>query len=414
MSQPKFTEMFKPVKIGNVEIKNRLAMAPVTTNFSQGGFITDQQIAFLAARARGGVGLIVSPPASYLMPGSPAHVTFPRLSEREHMPGWNELAETIHAFGARVFGQIFVGMPGRQMPRGSKGKGVSPVPVGDIPSENIPRRQAQFEVKRGLSSLWEMYQDCPVPEELTVEEIEWIENAQAAVVRLLKECGFDGAELHFGHGYLGDNFLSPRTNIRTDAYGGSFENRTRFFRNTVVKARRQTEPDFVIGVRLTGEEHMPGGLNIEESSRVAKMGEELGLDYIHLTAGCWEAAKWYLPDEDGTMLPQAEVMKKTVKIPVITPSIHDPVSVGKALKEEKTDMVSLCRPLIADPEWVNKVANGEEPRIRKCVRDLVCLRRMRRGLGLRCEVNRDVGQERFMPEYYRASAPFRKEFYLPK
>jgi 2,4-dienoyl-CoA reductase (NADPH2) len=159
---------------------------------------------------------------------------------------------------------------------------------------------------------------------------------------------------------------------------------------------------------------MPGGITIEDSSLVAKLGEELGVDYLHLTAGCWEAVKWYVPDEDGTMLSQAEALKKAVKIPVITPSIHNPVMAEQAIRDMKTDMVSLCRSLIADPEWVNKVARGEENRVRKCIRCLVCLRRTRNGLGMRCEVNREVGQEKYMPEYYRSAAPFKKEFFLPK
>lgn len=414
MNQSKYTEMFKPIRIGNVELRNRLAMAPVTNNYTQGGYITAQQIAFLAARAKGGVGLIITGPAKYLMPGSSSHVLTLALSERGHMPGWNELAETIHAFGAKIFGQVSAGPPSRQMLRGFKAKGPSPLPVVKIPKENIPQGQIRFEDRKGLSPLWEMYSDGPVPEKLTIEEIEWIEDAYATTVRLMKECGLDGAELHFAHGYLGDNFLSPRTNLRTDAYGGSFDNRTRFFRNVVIKSRLQAGLDFVIGARMTGEEHMPGGLSIEESSRVAKIGEELGLDYIHLSSGCWEAVKWYLPEEDGTMLPEAEAMKESVKIPVITPSIHSPAEAEKAIKEGKTEMVSLCRPLIADPDWVNKVVRREERRIKKCIRCLACLRRTRHGLGLRCEVNRDVGQEQYMPEYFRTSAPLKKEYYLPK
>jgi 2,4-dienoyl-CoA reductase-like NADH-dependent reductase (Old Yellow Enzyme family) len=412
-NQSKYSEMFKPHKIGNVELKNRLAMAPHVTNFC-GEYISEQQIAYHAARAKGGVGLIVAPPAHTLMPGSSSHVLSTDLSERVHMPGWNELAETIHAFGAKIFAQAVAGPTGRQMLRGHKAKGASPLPIPRIPPDNIPEGQLKFEARKGLSSLWEMYSDGPTPEELTIEEIEWIENAYAKIVRLMKACGLDGAELHFAHGYLGDNFLSPRTNLRTDAYGGSFENRVRLFRNVVIKSRLQAGSDFVIGARLTGEEHMPGGITIEESTRTAKIGEELGLDYIHLTSGCWEAIKWYLPEEDGTILPEARAMKETVKIPVITPSIHDPAAVEKAIAEGSTDIVSLCRPLIADPEWVNKVADGQERRIKKCMRCLACLRRTRHGLGMRCEMNREVGQERYNPKYWRSAAPGKKNYHVPK
>ncbi len=414
MAAQKYVKMFEPIKIKNIELKNRLVMAPATTNYTQGGYPTDQQIAYHAARAKGGVGLIITPPAKYAPPGYQGHVLAQSLSERAHMPIWNEMVETIHAFGAKTFGQIAASASGRQNLPGAQSKGVSPLPVVRIPPHHFPKLQREFETKHGLSSLWDMYRNCPVPEELTIEEIEHVEEAYGIVARLMRECGFDGAELHFGHGYLGDNFLSPRTNLRTDGYGGSFENRTRFFRNVIIKTRVQVGNDFVLGARLTGEEHMRGGLTIAESSRVAKMGEELGLDYIHLTAGCWEAVKWYVPDEDGTMLPQAEVMKRSVKIPVITPSIHNPAMVEEAIGNGKTDLVSLCRPLISDPAWVEKVAGGEERRIRKCVRCLVCLRRTRHGLGMRCEVNREVGQEKYKPEYHRSAAPYKKEFYLPR
>ena len=409
-----YTEMFKPFKIGNVELKNRLVMAPVTTNYTQSGYPTEQFIAFLAARARGGVGLLVTPPAVNLFPGSPTHVLFPLLSEKAHMPIWNEVVETIHAFGAKAFGQVLVGGVGRQTAPGTISKAPSRVPIVAIPPENIPKKSIEYEERKGLPSLWERYRNIPEPDELTIEEIEWIEDAYAKTIRLLKECGFDGAEMHFAHGYLGDNFFSPRTNLRTDAYGGSLENRARVFRNAITKTREQVGSDFVVGVRLTGNEHMAGGLTVEDSSGIAKIGEGVGLDYVHLTSGCWEAVKWYVPEEDGTMLPEAEVMKKTLRIPVITPAIHRPENAENAIKEGTTDMVSLCRPLISDPEWVNKVANGEEGKIRKCIRCLGCLQRTRRALSLRCEVNREVGQERYNPEYHRTSAPFWKGYCLPK
>ena len=101
MPSEKYVEMFKPIRIRNVELKNRVVMAPATTNYSQAGYPTEQQIAYVAARAKGGVGLIVTPPAKYTMPGFQGHVLAQNLSERAHMPIWNELVETVHAFGSQ-------------------------------------------------------------------------------------------------------------------------------------------------------------------------------------------------------------------------------------------------------------------------------------------------------------------------
>ncbi|MBW1921035.1 MAG: hypothetical protein JRI81_12550, partial [Deltaproteobacteria bacterium] len=195
MAKARFTEMFKSIKIGSVELKNRLAMAPVTTNFSTAGYPTEEFIAFLSARARGGVGLLVTPPAVNLFPGSPTHVLFPLLCEKAHLPLWNEVVESIHAFGAKAFGQVLVGGVGRQTAKGTVSKAPSSVPIVRIPPESIPQKSKEYEIRKGLPSLWDRYVDLPEPVELTTEEIKWIEDAYAKTARLMKDAGFDGAEL---------------------------------------------------------------------------------------------------------------------------------------------------------------------------------------------------------------------------
>ncbi len=408
-----FTAMFEPVTIGKVELRNRLAMAPTTTNYAQDGYPTEEFMAFLAARARGGVGLIVTPPAVNLFPGGTAHLVFPLLSQKEHMPAWNEVVETIHAFGAKAFGQLMVGGSGRQVAPGTVSKAPSPVPLLSIPEENVPRQAKAYEARKGLPSLWAQYKDLPVPRELTIDEIHWVEDAYAHTSRLMEACGFDGVELHFAHGYLGSSFLSPRTNHRTDDYGGSLEKRATLLLRSVARTRAAVRSDFVVGVRMTGTEHMPEGITIEESTRMARMAVEEGLDYVHLTGGCWEAARWYLPEEDNTMLAEGQAMKAALPIPVITPGFHKPENVEAAITGGGADVVSLCRPLIADAEWAHKVAAGQTDKIRKCIRCIACLQRVRRNLPLRCEVNREVGMERYRPENWRINAPGRADFRLP-
>ncbi|MBA7697205.1 NADH oxidase [subsurface metagenome] len=328
------------------------------------------------------------------------------------MRGWNELVETIHAFGAKLVIQVSPGR-GRQVPKGLPTKAPSPLPLR-IPPENLPAKCREFEERRKLPSVWASIMEGETPQEMTIDEIVIAEDSYAIAARLMKECGADGVELHFAHGYLGYSFLSPRTNIRNDQYGGSFENRIRFLTNALAKVRREVGDSFVVGIRISGDEHMPGGLGIEETSRMLKIAEEKGLDYVHLTDGCFEAAKWYVPDEDGTMLVEAEVLKKVLSIPVITPSIHDPVSAERALKEGKTDMVSLGRALLADSAWVKKVSEGQANKIVKCIRCLTCLRRIRAGLSIRCEVNPNLGAERYNPENHRLNAPHKKVLYYPE
>lgn len=409
MNEPaKFEKMFEPFKIKDVEFRNRLAMAPLHTALMSDSYVTEQLISYLAERARNGVGLIVTAPVSgVVISGMPQ----PPILGPLQMPGWNELVETIHAFGAKVIIQLMPGV-GRQVRKGLPTKAPSPIPMR-IPSENIPVKCLEFARRKKLPSIWESLMEGEVPQEITLEEIVTAEDGYAISASLAQRCGFDGVELHFAHGYLAYEFLSLRTNQRRDQYGGSFKNRLRFLTNVLTKVRREVGDSFVVGIRISGDEHMPGGLGVEETSRMLKIAEEQGLDYVHLTNGCFEAAKWYLPDEDGTMLVEAEVLKKTLKIPIITPSIHDPVAAEKALQEGKTDMVSLGRALLADSTWVRKVRERQHNKIVKCIRCLTCLRRTRNGLHIRCEVNPRLGMERYDPENYRLNAPHKKVFHYP-
>ena len=406
---PRFEKMFEPFMIREVEIRNRLAMAPLNTGFNPTSRVTEQLISYLAERARNGVGMIVtSPVCGVAIPGMPQP---PLLNSPEHMSGWNELIETIHAFGAKVFLQVMPGV-GRQARKGLTTKAPSPIPLR-IPPENLPLKAEEFAERRNLPSIWVPLMEGEVPQQITVDEIVMAEDAYPVAAGLARTCGADGVELHFAHGYLAYSFLSPRTNQRDDLYGGGFENRMRFLTNVLAKVRGAVGDDFVVGIRISGNEHMPGGLGAEETGEMLRIAEGMGLDYVHLTNGCFEAAKWYVPDEDGTMLVEAEALKRTLRIPVITPSIHDPVAAEEALRQGKTDMVSLGRSLLADPRWVEKVQDGQHRRIVRCIRCLTCLRRTRNGLAIRCEVNPRLGAERYDPANHRLNAPYKKVMHYP-
>ncbi len=401
--------MFQPITIKSIEVRNRIAMAPLHTGFMQGPQVTEQLIAYYAERARNGVGLIVTSPVSgAVIPGMPQP---PPLSSPAHLPGWNELVETVHAFGAKVFIQLMPGV-GRQAARGLPTRAPSPLPLR-IPPENLPEKASAFARRRKLPDVWEPVMQGEMPREITLAEIETAEDSYAVSARLARRCGADGVELHFAHGYLGYSFLSPRTNFRTDAYGGSFDNRIRFLLHVLAKVRQAVGDEFPVGIRISGDEHMPGGLGASETLEILKRAEQAGLDCVHLTDGCFEAAKWYVPDEDGTMLVEAEPLKAALNIPIITPSIHDPVAAEKALVEGRTDMVSLGRSILADSEWVTKVSEARHSKIVRCIRCLTCLRRTRNGLYIRCEVNPRLGAERYAPENSRLNAPHPRVLHYP-
>lgn len=400
-----YEALFHPITIGKVEIKNRIAMAPCATHqATPDGYVSNQIKAWFVARAKGGTGLIITCPVMTnprTAEGTPFFNL--RLYDVCHKAGMGELAEFVHAFGAKIFANLVPG-GGRQT-----GGGPSPsaIPMEYYP-EMLPEKARKEHEKRGLRFGLFDYRNPPIPRVLIIEEIIEIEDYLANGVFLAKQCGYDGVELAFAHGHLGHQFFSSRTNKRDDLYGGNFKNRTRFFMNVLKKARDKVGRDFCIGFRISGEEHMPEGLTHDEVKEICQQAEE-SVDYVHLSDGCYEAAKYVFPDEDGTMLKYAKSLKSILKIPVLTPSIHDPETAAEAVRSGKTDMVAHGRPLIADPNWVNKVANGEK--IVKCIRcDIGCLRFISENAPVRCLVNPEAGLEEYIPEYH-LSRPFKKHWY---
>ena len=415
----KHEALSKPIKINKVEIKNRIAMAPMCTLYNtHDGYVIDQMVAYFAARARGGTGLLVTSPlqVSQLNVRSSGFHNLVLL-DNSHKPGLAKLVETAHYFGAKIFGQISSLGVGRQGKMAGARDPSQRIPAPSetepyhIAEDMVPEKQKEHARRRGWS-IWPVpgFENGDRPRALTVEEIVTMEDEMAKGARLAKMCRFDGVEMHFPHGYCGYQFLSPRTNFRNDLYGGSFENRTRVLRNCLTKVRQAVGPDFAVGYRISAAEHMPGGLEVEDTVEICKASENWGADFIHLSDGCYEAWKYFFPDEDGTILGEAQIIKSALKIPVITPSVHNPDMAEEAIKGGKTDMISLGRQLIADPEWANKVARGEK--FTKCIRcNIGCIRRLLVQMPARCEINPTAGYEELFPEYRMSSSPKKESWY---
>ena len=158
---------------------------------------------------------------------------------------------------------------------------------------------------------------------------------------------------------------------------------------------------FIIGYRMSGDEHVEGGLNLDESVKVAISLEKAGIDFVHLSSGCYEALKWLFPDQEGVMLPESKTFKAALNIPVICPNIHDPRTAERALDEGLADMISLSRALIADPEWPQKVQEGRFDDITSCVFCYTCVKAILvENIPVRCSQNPEVGWERYLPKYF--------------
>ncbi len=405
--EPAYPELFKPIKIGKCKIANRIVMAPMNVVMSQGnlGYVNDQQLAYYAARAKGGTGLIITE----CVLGTRLASQFPYTSNLHlfngtHVAGLAELVETVHAFGSKVFVQLSIGF-GRQ---GHNPDHLSPPAPSPIPYETDPARLP----KRMLPWIskhpnWFIHPDTPLasradmPREMTREEIRSELKEYANSCRLASMCGFDGIELHAPHGYLEHQFLSPRSNKRTDEYGGSLENRMRFVVECYQAARGAVGYELPIGIRLSGDEHLEDGIHHDELKVVAERMGEMGIDYVHMSDGSYEATSDFFPAKDATMLAEAESFKSVLpaSVPVICVSIHDPRRSSKAIGEGKIDMVSLGRQMLVEPDYANNVRAGED--FLRCDRCCQCLMRTAAGLSVRCRKNPNLGRERYMPEYWR-------------
>jgi 2,4-dienoyl-CoA reductase-like NADH-dependent reductase (Old Yellow Enzyme family) len=390
----KYDILFEPITIGSIEIKNRLVLAPTNTNFSNNHLVGDQSLAWYAARARGGLGLLifeatpVSPMAARTSIYNIHHLWGP-----EHVAGMSLLTEAVHSFGAKIFIQL---SPGLGVQGAMKGSGVRPKAPSKVSfrfePENLPPKLIDWSAR--FPNMIPQTEG-ETPEELSRKEIEELIADFARACGKAVNAGFDGVEIHSPHGYLVHNFLSPRYNKRKDDYGGNLNNRMRFLLRLINRAKEVLGDRLVLGARLSIDEHNPDGIHFPEMKIVAQAAAAAGLDYLHVSDGCYEQAKYFLPAEDGTMLEGAAGFKEKIDIPVITPGLHDPDNAARAVLEGKTDMVSSSRAFIADPEWTEKVEQGQLERIRKCRRCNRCIYELFAGRPIRCTVNKKVGRERF-------------------
>ncbi len=311
----------------------------------------------------------------------------------EHVPGMSRLTTAIHKQKARAFIQLSPGLGVQAAMRGSGVIPKAPSPVNiHLEAQNVPESLMSLYMKNPLM-IPEL--EGEIPEELTEEEIEERIAAFKRACKLAILAGFDGVEIHSPHGYLVHDFLSPRYNKRTDEYGGSLENRMRFLLRLIRSAKEVLYDNLTLGARLSLDEHTEDGIRFDEVKQVAQAGAAEGLDYVHVSDGCYEQSKHFLPAEDGTMLERAAVLKESLRVPVITPCLHAPDLAAEAVAEGKTDMVSSSRAFIADPDWATKVKTGNGDAIRKCIRCNRCIFELFACRPIRCSANKKVGSERF-------------------
>mgnify|MGYP003290977918 CR=1 FL=1 len=415
-----YNRLFTPIKIGNVEIKNRICMAPMLMDFGQfDGRATEQLMDYYEERAKGGTGLIVTEITRVNdVTGGSAFAQL-GMSHDYQIEGMSELAKRVHKHGAKLFVQLH--HPGRQnmglligtLPLSITCEKVIPyfkpmlykvVPAGKILMKNhiVPKVVAPSKCENS-------YFSDGNNRGLSKKEIKGlIRNFIDAAVRV-KKSGCDGVQLHASHGYLLQQFLSPNTNKRTDEYGGSLENRMRFILEIIEGIRKECGKDFPIIVRLTVDEcydriGKPGkGYDLSEGVKIAQALEKAGVDAIDVSSASYDTFNYWLEPtsfECGWRKHMAAAVKQAVSIPVIAANlIRSPEQAESQLEEGIQDMISLGRPHIADPHWANKVKEGRQEDIKRCICCLYCIESMQNNAYIGdhgyCAVNPFVGSEKY-------------------
>ncbi|MFZ5631980.1 MAG: FAD-dependent oxidoreductase [Bacillota bacterium] len=334
--------LFKPIKIGSLEIKNRISMPAIHHSYTPDGFVNDRLVKYYETRARGGAGLIIVGGCSIDQLGTGPKMI--GLHDDKYIEGLQRLTAAVKGAGAKIAAQLY--QAGRYTHSSLTGQQpVAPSPVASRLTREVPR-------------------------EMTPEDIQAVIESFAGAALRARKAGFDAVEIIASAGYLICQFLSPLTNQRTDQYGGTWENRCRFGIEVVRRVKERAGRDFPVLVRLSGNDFMPGSNTNKEAAMFAVELEKAGADCFNVTGG-WHETK--VPQITGD-LPRggfaylAWGVKSVVGVPVIASNrINDPRVAEQILKNGQADMVNIGRPLIADPEFPNKAASGDLGSIRKCL-----------------------------------------------
>ena len=380
-----FTRLFEPGRIGKLEVKNRIVMAPLGHGFAFGtkdGFMTDRLIAFHEARARGGVGMIqpttssLGSPYDSVTAFSPGVLT---ITDDEHVESVKRWTERIHSYGTKA--SFSLSHQGAALARM-----VQMRPFTDRPEWNrVVTATGTTDPVTGFETY-----------SLTEDEIADIVEAFGQAAERGVAAGFDLVRIQGCHAYLIHQFLSPRENRRTDRYGGSVENRARFACDIIRRVRKAVGPDFPILIRMNGDDHIDDGITLDEGIEHARMFVDAGADILDVSSGPSESSHWqfvtmYQPS--GLLVPSAAAIKNATGATVMAVGKINPVLGERILEEGLADFIQMGRPLMADPELPNKVREGRLDEVRPCIYCGHCQAGGTPGGYANCTVNPALGRE---------------------
>ncbi len=377
-----FDHLFTPLRIGNVEVRNRILTTAHGTNLGRQNRPSEEMAAYWGEKARGGVGLLILE-ASAIDPTSLASATRPAAYDPASIPGYRRIAEVVHGHGGVVFNQlIHVGYQGHWWYMGRFATAYSKGLWINAPSAAVSPHNREM------------------PHEMDQQDIHEVVESFARSAVNMREAGLDGVEIHGAHGYLLQQFLSPWTNQRTDEYGGSLENRLRLTLEVTEAVRAAVGRDFTVGIRVSGDEFVEGGLGLEDMKEVCGRLAATGLlDFFNVSQSSRASYQTMIPDMHFPVAPYVYLavgIKSVVgSIPVFTIArILDPLQAEEILASGQADMVGMTRATIADPHLANKAQTGRLQEIRPCIScNQGCAGMVHTGRPISCLMNVSAGRE---------------------
>lgn len=377
MIPEKYPHLYSYGKIGKLALKNRIVMSPMGT-FSENhdGSVSANQLEYFRARARGGVGMVITE-VQYVTNKTDPWINYITTADTdEQMKGWSALVEAMHAEGAKVCIQLGCGLGRNAFPFSDD----QMVSASEVPSFYFPDRLCRA---------------------FTVDEIHDMVGCFTRAAARAKLAEADAVEIHAHAGYILDQFITPIWNKRTDEYGGSFENRMRICKEIYEGIRSQVGPDMPILMRIAATHDFEGGRTLEESIEVINYMRDLGVDAFDIDVGAYEDKQWVCPSiyqGDSSMADYAAKIKEACGVIVLNSGTHTPESAEKALADGKIDFAMFGRALIADPDMPNKILEGHEEDVRPCLFcNQICVGRLYQNRAISCAINPQAVHEKEYP-----------------
>ena len=364
---------FSPLKLGELELPNRLIMAPIKTSFgSPNGEVTFRHEAFYRRRAEGGVGAIITEPL-YIDVVGREYSRQLGISAYQQVHGLRRLVDVLHESGTAAIAHL------------DHAGGVAD------PVASKKRPEAPSAIKCGITGF--------TPSSMSEKRIEVVIREFAGSAKRAVEAGFDAIELQFGHGYLVSQFLSPLTNARNDEFGGDWESRTRFVKMVLKAVRSEVGSDYPIIAQITADERVNGGMGIDDALSLADSVVEGGACALHVVSGTiTDSPEWYYQHmrlDESSNLNWASIIKKKVSVPVFASGrLGDPAKIRSVIAGGTIDAIALGRPLLADPDLPHKMTENADADVVQCGACLQgCLMSVEAGECISCIANPGVGRE---------------------